>query len=204
MRGPPENSICSILKKTGSEKVLPVRRWQNLQWQIATDRRRGAEVKDDLRFNLGFGKPADAARFMLGRDMDNGGVIDVGPYGLAHAVLRPHFGIGKTDLSPNGKGALAKSRIVDQMRHRVGARYVKAGQSLRERLDLANLVLRGLHLLCDDVRVKRMRHICRSYLPDAGNNLPANRFAGTQRQTHAGTLRIVFRVMPRRKFALCA
>jgi hypothetical protein len=31
--GPPDICTCSILKMTGSEKALPVRRWQNVQWQ---------------------------------------------------------------------------------------------------------------------------------------------------------------------------
>ena len=59
------------------------------------------EVKDDLRLNLGLGEATDAASLARCRHLHHRAVVDIGPDGLAHAVERPHVGIGEANLASN-------------------------------------------------------------------------------------------------------
>lgn len=104
-------------------------------------------MEDDLGLDLRFNKLSDAARFALGRQANDGSVIDIGPYRLSYSIPGPHVGIGKADLSSNGNGAFVKSRLVDQMRNRVSRGDVEAAQLRCERLDLQTIILCGLHLI---------------------------------------------------------
>ena len=54
--------------------------------EITAGRRRRPEVKDDFGLDLRFGKAADSARHLRGGRAHDGGVVDVRPDRLAHAV----------------------------------------------------------------------------------------------------------------------
>ena len=111
------------------------------------------EVEDDFGLDLRFNKSSDAARFVLGGQANDGGVIDVGPYRLAYAILGPHVGIGKADLSSNGNGSFIKPCLVDQVCHCISGGDVESAQLRCERLDLQTIILCGLHLIRYSVKI---------------------------------------------------
>ena len=119
--------------------------------QVAVGRRRGVEMKNDLRVDLRFGEPADAAGRMLVADVHDRGVVHMRPDRLMHAVDRPHVGVGEADLASDGRGAAAHAGLMHPVREGVCGVEVEVGMARCQRRDLADVVLCRFHLAGEGV-----------------------------------------------------